>query len=43
MIDEDKVLKERPNYEDITMEPHHEEIYSKARYSMGSEETDAES
>ncbi len=43
MIDEDKVLKDRPNYEEITMEPHHGEIYSKARYSMGEEENDEES
>ena len=38
MVDEDKVLKERPGYEDVTMEPHLSEIYNKARYSIGDDE-----
>lgn len=35
MVDEDQVLKERPEYQEVTMGPHLAEIYSKARYTMG--------
>ena len=40
MVDEDKVLKDRPSYEEVTMEPHLAEIYSKERYSIGSGEVE---
>ena len=41
MVDEDEVLKERPNYEDMTMDPHHSEIYSKSRHIMSGEGPEA--
>jgi pyruvate ferredoxin oxidoreductase gamma subunit len=34
MVDEDRVLKERPAYEEVTMGPHLAEIYGKDRYTM---------
>ena len=43
MVDEDQALKEHPDYVDVTMEPHHAEIYSKVRHTMSGEEPDGES
>jgi pyruvate ferredoxin oxidoreductase gamma subunit len=40
MVDEDEVLKERPNYEEVTMEPHLAEIYDQKRYTMDSDSTE---
>jgi 2-oxoacid:acceptor oxidoreductase gamma subunit (pyruvate/2-ketoisovalerate family) len=42
MVDEDRVLNERPGYEEITMGPHLAEIYGKGRYTMDEADDDLE-